>query len=179
MRVRKVGIASKSTITMGQSCSAQLEEAKAKNKQLENRVRLYEQGITDKSIHASQTNFGLLTIASEDNSECNCKSQSMVGIIEIIAILMATILLLYIMYCCCVRYFTRKRAIREKRRGKLLSEVETRMGRTAEGIRSNLAIEMAPPSAPCGRVHVPEYHNNQNSNQTESRGTQQDATFNN
>ena len=56
---------------MGQSCSTQLEEAKAKNKQLENRVRLYEQGITDKSIHASQTNFGLLTIANEDNSECN------------------------------------------------------------------------------------------------------------
>ena len=138
----------------------------------------YEQGITDKSIHANQTNFGLLTIASEDNSEFNCKSQSIFGIIEIIAIMMATILLLYIMYCCLVRYFTRKQAIREKRRGKLLSEVETRMGRTAEGIRSNFAIEMAPPSAPCGRVHVPEYHN-QNSSQTESRGTQQDATFNN
>ena len=90
MKVRKVGIAPKS-ITMGQSCSTQLEEAKAKHKQLENRVRLYEQGITDKSIHASQTNFGQLTIASEDNSECNCKSQSMVGIIEIIAILMATL----------------------------------------------------------------------------------------
>ena len=98
MRVRKVGITSKS-ITMGQSCSTKLEEAQDKNKQLENRVRLYEQGITDKSIHASQTNFGLLTIASKDNSECNCKSQSMVCIIEIIAILMATILLLYIMYC--------------------------------------------------------------------------------
>ena len=56
----------------------------------------------------------------------------------------------------------------------------TRMGRNAEGIRSNLAIEMAPPSAPCGRVHVPEYHN-QNTSQTEhsnSKGTQQAATFN-
>ena len=170
-------------ITMGQSCSSQLKEAQAKNKQLENRVRLYEQGITDKSIHASQTNFGLLTIASEDNSECDCKSESMVGIIEIIAILMVTILLLYIMYCCCVRYFTRKRAIREKRKGQLMSEMETRMGRTTEGNR-NLAIEMAPsPSAPCGRehLHVPQYHNNenQNSNQTESRGTQQDATYSN
>ena len=99
---------------------------------------------------------------------------------------MAIILLLYIMYCCCVRYFTRKRNIREKRRGQLMSEMETRMGRTAEGnrSRSNLAIEMvSPPSAPCGRghLHVPEYHNNQNqnSNQTESRGTQQDATFSN
>ena len=71
VRVSKVSIASESPITMGQSCSTQLEEAKAKNKQLENRVRLYEQGITDKLIHASQTNFGLLTIANEDNSECN------------------------------------------------------------------------------------------------------------
>ena len=66
-----------------------------------------------------------------------------------------------------------------------MSEMGTRMGRNAEGIRTNLAIEMAPPpSAPCGRghLHVPEYHNNQNnqnSNQTESRGTQQDATFSN
>ena len=66
-----------------------------------------------------------------------------------------------------------------------MSEMETRMGRTAEGTRSNLAIEMvSSPSAPCGRghLHVPEYHNNQNnqnSNQTESRGTQQDATFSN
>ena len=182
IKVNKVIVSQESVTNMGQSCSSQLKEAQERNKQLEGIIRLYENGVTDKSIHASQTNFGLLTIASEDNSECNCKSQSMVGIIEIIAILMATILLLYIMYCCCVRYFTRKRAIREKRRGQLLSEVETRMGRTTEGIRSNLAIEMAPPSALCGRMTVPEYHNihnNQNSNQTESRGTQQDATFNN
>ena len=57
-----------------------------------------------------------------------------------------------------------------------MSEMETRMGRTAEGNR-NLAIEMAPsPSAPCGRdhLHVPQYHNNQIQNPTESRGTQQD-----
>ena len=42
---------------MGQSCSSQLKEAQVKNKQLEGRIRLYEQSITDKSIHASQTNF--------------------------------------------------------------------------------------------------------------------------
>ena len=48
--------------------SIQLEAEKAKNKQLEGRIRLYEKGITDKSLHASQTNIGLLTIANEDNS---------------------------------------------------------------------------------------------------------------
>ena len=173
VRVSKVGIASNSLITMGQSCSAQLEEAKAKNKQLENRVHLYEQGITEKSIHASQTNFGLLTIANEDNSECSCKSQSLFGFIEIIAVMMACILLLYIIYCCLVRYFTRRRAIREKRQRQLLSEVETRMGRTADGMRSNLAIEMSPPSAPCSRVHLPGYQ----TEHARSTGTQQDATF--
>ena len=54
-----------------------------------------------------------------------------------------------------------------------MSEVETRMGRTADGIRSNLAIEMSPPSAPCGRVHVPEYQ----TEHSRSKSTQQDATF--
>ena len=100
---------------MGQTCSSQLKEAKAKNKQLEGRVRLYEKGITDKSIHASQTNIGLLTFANEDNSECDCKSGGMVGIIKIIAILLVTILLLYILYCCCVCYHTIRQAGREKR----------------------------------------------------------------
>ena len=150
---------------------------------MEGRIRLYENVVTDKSSHASQTNFGLLTFANEENDECNCKSGGMVGIIEIIAIMLITILLLYIIYCCCVRYQTRKQAGREKRRGKIMTEMETRMGRTIEGNR-NLAIEMASsPSAPCGRdhLHVPQFHNNQTGfqtqNSTETRGTQQDATF--
>ena len=71
-KVTKVSTASES-LRMGQSCSTQLEAEKAKNKQLEGRIRLYEKGITDKSLHVSQTNIGLLTIAKEDNSSgCNC-----------------------------------------------------------------------------------------------------------
>ena len=134
---------------------------------------MYEQGITDKSIHASQTNFGLLTIANEDNSECNCKSQSLFGVIEIIALLMACILLWYIMYCCLVRYFIHRRTIREKRQRQLLSEVETRMGRAAGGMKSNIVIEMSSQSVPCGRVHMPEYQ----TEHSRSKSTQQDATF--
>ena len=168
-----MSIASESLIRMGQSCSTQLEAEKAKNKQLESRVRLYEQGIIDKSIHASQTNFGLLTIANEDNSsDCNCKSQSLWGVIEIIAVMLACILLLYIMYCCLVRYFTRRKTIREKRQRQLLTEVEARMGRDADDIKPNLAIEMSP-SAPCGRVHVPDYQ----TEHSRSKSTQQDSTF--
>merc|ERR1711888_164747 len=159
IKVNKVSISQEPITNMGQSCSDQLKEAQEKNKILEGRIRLYENGVTDKSIHASQTNFGLITLANEENDECDCKSGGMVGIIEIVAIMLITILLLYILYRCCVRYQTRRQAGREKKRGKIMSEMETRMGRATEGNR-NLAIEMASsPSAPCGRdhLHVPQF----------------------
>ena len=124
---------------------------KGKNKRLENRIALYEKGITDKSIHASQTNFGLLTIANEDNTECSCNSSgSLLGVIEIVAVLMACIFILYIMYGCVGRYVIHRRNMREKRKKQLLLEVETRMGKVA----GDAAIEMSP----CQKVHVPDYH---------------------
>lgn len=134
--------------------------------------------MTDKSIHGSQTNIGLITLANKENDECDSRSSgSMVGIIEVIAIMIITILLLYILYCCCIKFHTRRQADREKRRGMIMAEMENRMGRTVEGKR-NLAIEMgSSPSAPCGRdhLHVPQFHNNQNS--TENKSTQQEVTF--
>ena len=54
---------------MGGSCSSELDETKKENKQLKNRIMLYEAGITDSSIHASQTNIGLLNLSSESNNE--------------------------------------------------------------------------------------------------------------
>ena len=127
VKVSKVVDTTQSVTKMGQTCSSKLKDAQAKNKQLEGRIRLYEKGVTDKSIHASQTNFGLLTFSNEENDECDCKSGGMVGIIEIIAIMLVTILLLYILYCCCIHYHTRRQAGKEKRRGKIISEMETRM----------------------------------------------------
>merc|ERR1711891_73339 len=104
---------------------------KVKNKQLEGRFKLYENGITDKSLHASQTNIKLLTIANEDNSSgCNCQSQSLWGVIEVIAVLLACILLLYILYSCLVSYCARRKVIREKRERRPFTKVETRMGRS-------------------------------------------------
>merc|ERR1712208_187424 len=127
---------------MGQPCSTQLKEAQDKIKILQARVHLYEQGVTDKSIHASQTNIGLITLANEENDECDCRSSSsMVGIIEVIAIMIITILLLYILYCCCIKYHTRRQADREKRRGRIMAEMENRMGRHV-GEKKSLAIEM-------------------------------------
>ena len=150
LKVSKVNTASINTSSMGSSCSSQLEELKTKNKRLENRIALYEKGITDKSIHASQTNFGLLTIANEDNTECSCNSSgSLFGVMEIVAVLMAVLFVLYILYGCVGRYIIYRRNMREKRRNKLLLEVETRMGKVA----GDAAIEMSP----CQKLHVPDY----------------------
>ena len=155
---------------MGQSCSTQLEAEKAKNKQLLGRIKLYENDITDKSLHASQTNIALLTIANEDNSSgCNCQSQSLWGVIEVIAVLLACILLLYILYSCLTSYCAHRKVIREKRERRLLTEVETRMGRSQmdKPRKANFAIEMAP-SAP---VHVSDYQLENSNNSSVFQGT--------
>ena len=109
------------SLRMGQSCSTRLAAEKEKNKQLEGRVKLYEAGITDSSLHASQTNIGLLTVATEDNSSgCNCSSQSLWGVLEVIAVMLACVLFLYIGYTCLVSYCTRKKLAKEKQHRKLI-----------------------------------------------------------
>ena len=168
---------SSQSLRMGQSCSTQLSAEKEKNKQLEGRIRLYEKGITDQSLHASQTNIGLVTVANEDNSSgCNCSSQSLWGVLEVIAVMLACILLLYILYSCLVRYCSRRKVIREKRQRRLLNEVEARMGRsqTDNLMKPNLAIEMSPSAPECGRVHALDY---QMENLNISWATQQSQTF--
>ena len=52
---------------LGGSCSSQLTEEKKKIKALEARIKLYEAGITDSSMHemhSSQTNIGLLNVGT-------------------------------------------------------------------------------------------------------------------
>ena len=49
-KVTKVSTSLES-LRMGQSCLTQLAAEKEKNKQLEGRIRLYEKGITDSSMH--------------------------------------------------------------------------------------------------------------------------------
>ena len=74
------------SLEMGSSCSSQLAAEKEKNKQLEGRVKFYEAGITDSSVHASQTNIGLLNVATEENSSgCDCSSTSLWGVLEVLA----------------------------------------------------------------------------------------------
>ena len=118
LRVNKVRISQ----AMGQPCSVQLKEAQEENKILKARVHLYENGVSDQSIHASQTNIGLFNLASEENEECSCANGSsgggVVTIIEAIAIMIISILVLYIIYCCCIKFNARRKAEKEKSREK-------------------------------------------------------------
>ena len=163
---------------MGQSCSAQLKEEQEKNKILQARVNLYERGVTDQSIHASQTNIGLFNLANEENEECDCGSYGggVVSIVEAIAIMIISILVLYILYCCCIKFTARRQAKRERSREKrktlIMREMETRMRRT-EG-KPSLAIEMGY-QPPCERdhLHLPQSHKNS----TVNKSTQDEATF--
>ena len=173
-KVTKVSTSLES-LRMGQSCSTQLAAEKEKNKQLEGRIKLYENGITDSSLHASQTNIGLLTVANEDNSSgYNCSSPSLWGVLEVIAVMLACVLFLYILYTCIVSYCSRKKLAKEKQQRRLMAQVESRLGRSQADtlMKPNLAIEMSPTAPECGRIHIPEYQVQNN-----SRSTQHNQTF--
>ena len=138
------------SLEMGSSCSTQLAAEKEKNKQLEGRVKLYEAGITDKSVHASQTNIGLINLANEENSSgCDCSSTSLWGVLEVLATMVVCVLLLYIAYTCLVGYCTRKKAAKEKQHQRLLEQMETKLSRP-----NQQAIEMSPPALECSRSHM-------------------------
>merc|ERR1712215_600447 len=147
-----------------------------KNKILQARVSLYERGVTDQSIHASQTNIGLFNLATEENEECECGSSGggVVNIIEVVAIMIISILVLYILYCCCIKFNQRRQAERERSREKrktlIMREMETRMRRT-EG-KPSLAIEMgSQPSCEQDHLHFPKFHKEN----TVNKSTQEEA----
>ena len=134
---------------MGGSCSSELEELKKENKLLKNRIMLYENGITDSSIHASQTNIGLLNVSSESNNECSCSS-NWISIIEVVGILMVTLITIYILYGWCCRYFTYRKGEKERRKAKLLAEMQRRIGMNKE----ETALEISH----CEKTHIPDYN---------------------
>ena len=96
-------------------------------------------------------------------------------IIEVIAILITAIIILYIAYCCCIKINERRKAekerTREKRRNFIMREMEHRMG--PSGGKPNLAIE-------CERdhLHLPRSHNTENTEKdTANKSTQDTVTF--
>ena len=56
------------TYNMGGSCSKQLEECKSKVKSLEEKIKLYESGITAHEMKSSQTNLGLINFGVENSN---------------------------------------------------------------------------------------------------------------
>ena len=104
-----------------------LAAEKEKNKQLEGRVKLYEAGINDSSLHASQTNIGLLNVATEENSSgCDFSSTSLWRVLEVLAMMVVCVLFLYIAYTCLVSYCTRKNVAKEKQHRRLVEHMENK-----------------------------------------------------
>ena len=158
VRVKKVRTTqfqdSLNTPIMGSSCSTQLAEFEKKVKNLEARVKLYEAGITDASMHemhSSQTNIGLVNVGTENSSNgCEC-STSIWGILEVLALIVVVVLFIYIAYNCMVSYCTRRRRTKEMERRKFVEQMENKF-RTPQDHR---AIQLGP-TAPseCNRAHM-------------------------
>ena len=125
------------TLEMGNSASKDCEEIERENEHLRTRVKLYEAGISDHSVHGAQTNIGLLNLASESNSgTCSCPTEGGLSTIEITGILMLTLLSLYVVYGWCMRYNIHRREEKEKQEMKLMD----RMRRNLEKEETRLEI---------------------------------------
>ena len=129
-------------------------------------------------MHSSQTNIGLLNVATENNTNgCDCSSTSLWGVLEVLALLVVCVLFLYIAYNCLVSYCTRKKMAKEKQHRRLVEHMETKL-RPNQNMR---AIEMSP-TAPaecnCAHMHVPEcYQNPPQNTPQQNQSTQQSPTF--
>ena len=118
---------------MGGSSSSECGEMKMENQKLKNRIKLYEAGITDSSLHASQTNIGLLNLSSEQNSQCSCPSTSgWMKTMEIVGILMVSLIAAYILYGWCCRYLSYRKEENGRRKAKLMAEMKRNMGMEKE-----------------------------------------------
>ena len=116
------------TLEMGTSASKDCGEIEKENEHLRTRVKLYEAGISDSSVHGSQTNIGLLNLATESNSgTCSCPAAGGLSTIEITGILMLTLLSLYVAYGWCSRYNNHRREEKVKQEAKLMERMRRNM----------------------------------------------------
>ena len=146
-----------------------------------NKVKFYEAGIRDSSMHemhSSQTNIGLLNVGTENSSNgCDCSSTSIWGVLEVLALIVVGILFIYIAYNCVLSYCTRKKQSKETEHRRFVEHLENKF-RTPPDQR---AIQMGP-TAPseCDRahIHVPErYQNPPQNNSQQPQQQQQSPTF--
>ena len=124
---------------MGGSGSKECGDITKENENLKNRIKLYEAGITDASLHASQTNIGLLNLSSEQNSQCSCPSTSgWMRTMEIVGILMVTLMAAYILYGWCCRYRSYRKEENVRQEAKLMESMKRKMGIEKEEMRLEL-----------------------------------------
>ena len=159
-RVKRVKTAqphySLGTSNMGGSCSKQLEECKTKVKSLEEKIKLYESGITAHEMKSSQTNLGLVNFGVENsnNGDCECSS-SIWGILEILATIVMCIIVMYIGYHCLVAYCNRRDRAKELKRRNFMDMVEQRLKAPSD----HQIIQLTPQECSQDHLHVPERYN--------------------
>ena len=113
---------------MGTSSSKDCGDLEKENEHLRTRVKLYEAGISDSSVHGSQTNIGLLNLSSETNSgTCSCPASGGLSTMEITGILMLTLLSLYVVYGWCSRYNTHRKEEKVRQEAKLMERMRRNM----------------------------------------------------
>merc|ERR1711895_406840 len=118
----------KETSEMGASTSKDCGDLAKENDHLKTRIKLYEAGISDLSVHGSQTNIGLLNLSSESNSgTCSCPAAGGLSTIEITLILMLTLLSLYVVYGWCSRYNTHRKEEKVRQETKLMERMRRNM----------------------------------------------------
>ena len=124
---------------MGASSSKDCGDLAKENDHLKTRIKLYEAGISDASVHASQTNIGLLNLSSETNSgACSCPASGGMSTMEIIGTLMFTLLALYVLYGWCSRYSTYRREEKVRQEAKLMERMKRNIGMEKEETRLEL-----------------------------------------
>ena len=144
------------TFNMGGSCYKQLEECKTKVKSLEEKIKLYESGITAHEMKSSQTNLGLVNFGVENsnNGDCECTS-SIWGILEILATIVVVIIFLYMGYHCLVAYCNKRDRAKELKRRNFMEMMEQRL----RAPNDHQIIQLAPQECNQDHLHVPERYN--------------------
>ena len=98
-----------------------------KVKALEEKIKLYESGITAHEMKSSQTNLGLFNFRVENSndggSEC---SISIWEILKILATIVVVIILLYMGYHCFIAYCNRRTRAKELKRRNFMEMMEQR-----------------------------------------------------
>ena len=125
-------------------------------KSLEEKIKLYESGITAHEMKSAQTNLGLVNFGVENsnNGDCECTS-SIWGILEILATIVVVIIFLYMGYHCFVAYCNKRNRAKELKRSNFMEMMEHRL----RAPNDHQIIQLAPQECNQDHFHVLERYN--------------------